>query len=327
MARTLFRVLSGIVVLTAAVGAGASDVEVIYSTRAGDTLIGLEKRFLTAPFGWKGLQSRNHISDPARMPVGSQLRIPEAWLRVEPRSARVLAVQGDVTVDGRRLAVDETLPGGSRLSTGDGAFVTLLMPDDSRLTVQPGSLARLDKVQGFRGFEGQDTRVYLERGRVETTVTSQRGPAARYQVRTPTAVVGVRGTAFRVGSDTSAGTAQAEVTGGEVRMSPPGAGPATALPAGFGAVARAGAAIPAPRPLLRAPQLDAMPAVLERVAMQFPFAAVEGAVRYRAQLARDEAFNDVVMDGVFDVSPARFTVSTASCSRQLAMSSGDEPRI
>jgi hypothetical protein len=63
------------------------------------------------------LQSRNHISNPARMPVGSQLRIPEAWLRVEPRSARVLAVQGDVTVDGRRLAVDETLPGGSRLRT------------------------------------------------------------------------------------------------------------------------------------------------------------------------------------------------------------------
>lgn len=306
MARTFFRVLSGIVVLTAAAGAGAADVEVIYSTRAGDTLIGLEKRFLAAPFGWKGLQSRNHISDPARMPVGSQLRIPEGWLRVEPRSARVLAVQGDVTVDGRRLAVDEALPGGSRLRTGDGAFVTLLMPDDSRLTVQPGSVARLDKVQGVRGFEGQDTRIYLERGRVDTTVMSQRGPAARYQVRTPTAVVGVRGTAFRVGSDTAAGTAQAEVTGGEVRMGPPGAGPATALPAGFGVVAKAGAAIPAPRPLLRAPQLDAVPAVLERVAMQFPFAAVEGAVRYRAQLARDEAFNDVVMDGVFDASPARF---------------------
>jgi hypothetical protein len=45
VARTLFRVLSGIVVLTAAAGAGASDVEVIYSTRAGDTLIGLESAF------------------------------------------------------------------------------------------------------------------------------------------------------------------------------------------------------------------------------------------------------------------------------------------
>jgi len=240
------------------------------------------------------------------MPIGSKLRIPEGWLRVEPRFARVLAVQGDVTVDGRPLAAGETLPGGARLRTGAEAFVTLLMPDDSRLTVQPGSLARLDKVQGFRGFDGQDTRVFLERGRLETVVTAQRGPAARYQVRTPTAVVGVRGTAFRVGSDMAAGSAQAEVTGGEVRMNSLGVGPATALPAGFGVVARAGAPIPAPRPLLTAPRLDGVPAVLERVAMQLPFAAVEGAVCYRAQLARDEAFNELVADGVFDASPARF---------------------
>lgn len=306
VASPFFRVLGGGVVLMAAAGVLAADVEVIYSTRPGDTLIGLERQFLAPPFGWKGLQSLNHVPNPARMPVGSKLRIPEGWLRAEPRVARVLAVQGDVTVDGRPLAAGETLPGGARLRTGTEAFVTLLMPDDSRLTVQPGSLARLDKVQGFRGFDGQDTRVYLERGRLETVVTAQRGPAARYQVRTPTAVVGVRGTAFRVGSDVAAGSAQAEVTGGEVRMSPQGAGPATALPAGFGVVARAGAPIPAPRPLLAAPRLDGVPAVLERVAMQLPFAAVEGAVRYRAQLARDEAFNEVVADGVFDASPARF---------------------
>lgn len=133
------------------------------------------------------------------------MRIPEGWLRAERRSARVLAVQGDVTSGGRPLAVGETLEGGAELRTGEGAFVTLLMPDESRLTLQPGGVVRLDKVQGFRGFDGQDTRVYLERGRVETSVMAQRGPAARYQIRTPTAVVGVRGTAFRVGSDLAAG--------------------------------------------------------------------------------------------------------------------------
>ncbi|MCK6387193.1 MAG: LysM peptidoglycan-binding domain-containing protein, partial [Zoogloea sp.] len=182
MASPFFRVLGGGVVLMAAAGVLAADVEVIYSTRPGDTLIGLERQFLAPPFGWKGLQSLNHVPNPARMPVGSKLRIPEGWLRAEPRVARVLAVQGDVTVDGRPLAAGETLPGGARLRTGTEAFVTLLMPDDSRLTVQPGSLARLDKVQGFRGFDGQDTRVFLERGRLETVVTAQRGPAARYQV-------------------------------------------------------------------------------------------------------------------------------------------------
>lgn len=306
MARPFFCSLSGLVVLTATAGAGAADVDLIYSTRAGDTLIGLEKRFLAAPFGWQGLKSHNRILNPMRLPVGSQLRIPEGWLRVEPRSARVLAVQGDATSGGRALAVGETLTGGAQLRTGNGAFVTLLMPDESRLTLQPGSVVRLDKVQGFRGFDGQDTRVYLERGRVETSVTAQRGPAARYQIRTPTAVVGVRGTAFRVGSDVAAGSVQAEVTGGEISMSTGGAGPAAALPAGFGVVSKAGAPLPPLRPLLPAPGLEGVPAVLERVALQFPFAPVEGALRYRAQLARDAAFNDVVMDGLFEASPVRF---------------------
>ena len=304
MARPFFCTLSGLVVLTASTG--AADADLIYSTRAGDTLIGVEKRFLAAPFGWQGLKSHNRIINPNSIPVGSQLRIPEGWLRVEPRSARVLAVQGDATSGGRPLAVGETLTGGAQLRTGDGAFVTLLMPDESRLTLQPGSVVSLDKVQGFRGFDGQYTRVYLERGRVETSVMAQRGPAARYQIRTPTAVVGVRGTAFRVGSDLSAGTAQAEVTGGEVSMSAGGAGPATALPAGFGVVSKAGVPLPPLRQLLPAPGLGAMPAVLERVALQFPFAPVNGAVRYRAQLARDAAFNDVLMDGLFEAPPARF---------------------
>lgn len=89
-------------------------------------------------------------------------------------------------------------------------------------------------------------------------------------------------------------------------MSASDAGPATALPAGFGVVAKAGAPLPPLRPLLRAPALGGVPAVLERVALQFAFAPVDGAVRYRAQVARDEAFNDVVMDGLFEASPARF---------------------
>ena len=46
VARPFSCMLSGLVVLTAATGAGAADVDLIYSTRAGDTLIGLEKRFL-----------------------------------------------------------------------------------------------------------------------------------------------------------------------------------------------------------------------------------------------------------------------------------------
>ena len=289
-------------------GAGASDLEVIYTTRAGDTLIGLERQFLAAPFGWKGLKLHNRLVDPMRIPVGAPLRIPESWLRIEPRTARVVALQGSVTVDGRALALDAQVPAGALLRTDAGAFVTLLMPDESRLTVQPQSSARLQKVNGVRGFGGQNTEVFLERGRVETTVAAQRGPAARYQIRTPTASVAVRGTEFRVGADDAGVAAQAEVTGGEVRFSPsgPGGGAAKALPAGFGLVAKAGQPVPAPRALLPAPSLAGLPTRFERIEVRLPFAAVDKAVGYRAQVARDNRFADVVTDGVFQAPLARF---------------------
>ena len=285
----------------------ATEQEVVYTARTGDTLIALEKRFLANPYVWKNLKTRNRIVDPMRIPVGTPVRIPVGWLRAEPLTARVVAMQGDVSMDGRALKLDSKVPAGTLLRTGAGAFVTLQMPDESRLTVQPQSAARLERLQSVIGFGGQQTEVFLEHGRVETTVTSQRGPAARYRVRTPTATVGVRGTEFRVGSDIVAQSSQAEVTGGEVRMSPTDAATPTALPAGYGVVAKAGAPIPPPRPLLPAPSLNGLPERFERVALRLPFAPVPAAVAYRAQVARDQAFTDVLEDGVFNTPEARFT--------------------
>lgn len=306
MARQSVCLLGAALGLAASSGVFASDLEVIYTTRAGDTLIGLERQYLSAPFGWKGVKALNRIGNPMRIPVGTPLRIPESWLRVEPRIARVVALSGDVTMDGQPLALDAKVPAGAILRTGAGGFITLAMPDESRLTVQPGSAARMEKIQGFQGFTGQNTRIFLEQGRVETTVSPQRGPAARYQIRTPTAALSVRGTAFRAGSDLASGVAQAEVTAGEVGVSGASSSAATALPAGFGVVARTGQPLPSPRPLLAAPSLDGVPAVFERIDMQIPFPSVDKAVAYRAQIARDAQFSDVVATAVFTTPKARF---------------------
>ncbi|HRH73579.1 MAG TPA: LysM peptidoglycan-binding domain-containing protein, partial [Zoogloea sp.] len=130
-------------------GVHAADLEIVYTTRAGDTLIGLERQYLSAPFGWRGLKALNRIGNPMRLPVGTPLRIPENWLRAQPHTARVVAVSGDVTMDGKPLTPDSRVSAGAILRTGDGGFVTLALPDESRLTVQPGSQARLEKVQSF----------------------------------------------------------------------------------------------------------------------------------------------------------------------------------
>lgn len=301
------RSLSLLAGLLVACGVCAAERELTYVTRPGDTLIGLEHQFLAAQFSWKNLQRHNHVFDSLRMPVGARLRIPEAWLRIEPRVAQVIALQGDVTMDGRTLSLDARVPAGALLRTGAGAFVTLVMPDESRLTVQPDSTARLEHLNGVSGFAGQHAEVYVERGRVETKVEAQRGPAARYRIRTPSASVTVRGTEFRVGADAIAHTAQTEVTGGEVAFDQAGVRATTALPSGFGVVARAGEPVPPPRPLLPAPSLASTPTRIEQVNFALPFGTVEKAAAYRAQIARDTDFKDVVTEGKFVSSPARFS--------------------
>ncbi|HNI82156.1 MAG TPA: hypothetical protein PLX21_09540, partial [Rhodocyclaceae bacterium] len=76
MALHRHRILSAVLgVLAWSGGAFAADEDIVYTARPGDTLIGLQKQLLAAPFGRKGVMLHN--------------RIAEAWLRVEARSAQV----------------------------------------------------------------------------------------------------------------------------------------------------------------------------------------------------------------------------------------------
>lgn len=304
MAFHRLRFLSAVLgMLTCTGGAWAADEDIVYTARPGDTLIGLQKQLLAAPFGWKGVMLHNRIAEPRRIPAGTAVRIPESWLRVEARSARVVGLHGEATLNGRPLALEDQVPPGALLRTGEASFVTLRMPDDSRLTLQPESEARLEKLQGFAGLAGQSAQIHLERGRVENTVAAQRGPAARYRIRTPSANVSVRGTEFRVGADAADGHARAEVTGGEVRVGNE-TGPATAVAKGFGVTADPGGVQP-PRPLLPAPALDELASVHERTALVVGVRPMDQAVAYRAQLARDAAFTDVVTEAVTSTPPLR----------------------
>ena len=75
-----------------------------YRVRPGDTLWDLGSRYLKPSVPWQHLQSHNRVSDPYRLPPGSQLRFPVAWLAVQPVPARVLALRGSVPNAGGRIA-------------------------------------------------------------------------------------------------------------------------------------------------------------------------------------------------------------------------------
>jgi hypothetical protein len=260
-----------------------------YTVVANDTLIGVRDRLLVPEANWQVLQKLNKVKDPRRLVPGSTLLLPEVWFKEQPATAEVLHAFGDATVR-RASGTSERLVGGMVLSgrdvirTGPQASATLRFADGARLVVRPdaeATLARLTKTLSKQGPVAQ-TDIGLSRGAVDASVPPTDDAATlrqrRFDIRTPVANLGVRGTSFR--SEADGATQRVEVLTGRVAAA--AGGRDTTVAAGFGAVASAqGVQV---KPLLPAPDVSSTATLIERLPMAVQVAPVAGAVAYVGQL-------------------------------------------
>jgi hypothetical protein len=261
-----------------------------YTVLPGDTLISVRDRVLVPDASWQTLQRLNSIKDPRRLAPGGTLLLPQAWFKEQPSSAEVLHAFGEVTVV-RASGTTEKLVGGMILTaldvikTGPQSSATLRFADGARLVVRPNAeatLARLTKSMSAQNTVAQ-TEVALKRGAVEASVPpiadEKTSRQRRFDIRTPVANLGVRGTNFR--SEADGDVQRVEVLTG--RVSAAAAGGESSVNAGFGAVASVqGVQV---KPLLPAPGTGDTSKLIERLPLTVQVAGVSGAVAYVAQLA------------------------------------------
>ncbi len=274
----------------------------LYTVRPGDNIWDLSQKYLIHQGYWQRLQQYNNVDDPFTLPPGSLLRMPVRWLKIQPASAEALQVTGDVelfrvgTATSRPLVAGTELFTGDRLVTGAGGSVTVRFADGSRLLVQQGSEVTFDGLSAYGATGMVDTDLRLQRGRIDNRVEPAAGPASRFRIITPAAVAASRGTDFRIGADESDGATRGEVLDGSIGVA--GGGVSRVVPAGFGLVARAGAAPSEPRELLPGPDLSRLPRVLERLVLEFRWSAIAGAESYRIQIFADPAREDLLLDRI-----------------------------
>ncbi len=279
-----------------------------YTVAPGDTLIGLSDRVLTSPEAWPEIATLNRLSNANRLIPGQVLQIPLRLLRWTFADARLVGVTGDVRVDGRAAAVADPLSEGQSVETGPEASAVLELADKSRIKLAPSSLAQVVAGRRHAGPAttptaadagtptGPSTDLFsgvlrLLRGSVEVFATKVLR-AQPLEVTTPTAVVGVRGTQYRVGYDASANrSTRTEVLDGLVRLDP-AAGSGADVSAGFGAAVDGVGAVPLVVKLLAPPDLAATPDRFERPIVRFSVAAEPQALR--VQVATDPDFDNVL---------------------------------
>lgn len=284
--------LGAAAVAVAAARPGGHANDFIYRARPHDTLIGLGQRLLLEPRRWRGLQRLNAIADPRRIPVGTVIRIPYTWLRMNVETALATDVAGTVLRDNKPLTRGEIVPQGSRIETGVDGSVTLDLADGSSVTLQKSSLLRLDTLQQVSGEKSaHDLQLKLEKGRIQTAVKPH-GDVGRFEIETPVAIAAVRGTQFRTAFDPATLMAAEETLHGAVAVA--GAGAAESVPAGFGTRVPSDGVPIAPVRLLPAPDLSGISPTNLTSRLHLTWPPVAGAIRYRIQLAPDPDFHTIL---------------------------------
>ena len=293
--------------------ARAEDPMVEFVVVRADTLIGLSSSVLVSPTAWHEVAKINRLPDPNRILPGQRLRIPTRLLRSDAVSATLVSVSGEVRSGDAPAALGAAVGEGQSLQTGPDGSAVLALADGSRVRVPPSSLAQVAASRNYGARVPANAAASADaaaaanapshwfagtlrvlRGSVEV-LAAKVLRAKPLEVTTPTAVVGVRGTQYRVGVDADAnGRTHVEVVEGAVRVDTSAAPVGADLAAGFGAAVDAGGKIASVARLLAAPDLSALPERFERPIVRF---ALPGATTpLRVQVAADAGFERIVSD-------------------------------
>ena len=274
-----------------------------------DTLSGLSRTVLVSPSAWREVARINKLRNPNLIRPGQVLRIPARLMRTRPVPATLVGVTGDVQVGTRAAAVGMPVAEGEAVRTGENGSAVIELGDRSRVQVPPSSLAELAASRQVGGRvdappNGASTSesagwftgsLRLLRGSVEVFATKVLR-IKPLEVVTPTAVIGVRGTHYRVTFDEAANrSTHSEVVEGKVRFDRADRATGTDLTAGFGAQADSAASTkPVPTKMLDAPDLTPLPRRFERPLVRLTMPETNGPTR--VQVAADPAFNATVND-------------------------------
>ena len=271
-----------------------------YTVRPGDNLWTLSERYLSSMRYWRKLQELNRISDPKKLLPGTRLKIPVAWLKIQAKPVKVLAVSGEVffqsATSGKRQAlfVGGLLHIQDAVHTGANSSVTFVFADGSRLLLQANSILEFDVIQAYGETGMVDSRIRLKKGRLQTEVNPEDGSGTHFEIHSPGAITSVRGTELRVASDAVRGISTTEVLKGRVDVL--AAGKVQSVSAGFGTLVKVGEPPSLPSQLLQAPNLKGLPEQIGELPLRFIWPKLRDADTYRVQLSKDESFDVLSFD-------------------------------
>lgn len=309
----------------AAAGTGNTDAPALvkYTVQKGDTLIGIGRRMLKRDDGWHTVAEINRLPNIHRIYTGQRLLVPADNLLAKPQEVRIVQSSGtvsvldassdtsDATVTDSRAVGEQggSVQEGQVVQTDSNGSAVLQMQDGSRFKVLPDSTVRLLASRNYLKNKNTDAAsgsadwfsgiIRVINGALEANVAPSSDKATPTQVQTPTAVVGVRGTQFRVRYQKAQSRNSAvEVTKGLVAASNTQQASQSDVRGGYGAMIDPAQKAVVVRQLLPAIAQENLPGSIVRQygsrQAVWSFTGLPQAAGYQLQVARDAEGQQVV---------------------------------
>jgi hypothetical protein len=292
---------------------------IAYTVKASDKLIVLSQTLFVSPSAWPEVARFNQLKNPNRLLVGQVLALPLDLLKPIALSGKIISATGTVRINQAVATVGSAVPEGAQINTGADGVALVELADGSRLTVLPTSIAQVVSQRAYSTnyadlqastsssttwFSGA---IRLVQGSIDTLASKLTRRAQPLEITTPTSVVGVRGTQFRVSyTPDISPAARTEVLEGLTQASNPKTNAQAAIAGGFGAAILPQDRVITVRPLLPAPALAGASTSTTAIAgdtdiaqevtrselgiAKLDFLPVAGALRYRVQLSESPVF-------------------------------------
>lgn len=296
-----------LLVLWACFPSPAMSGDLIYYTQKGDTLWDLCIQHSSKRGCWLELGKLNHIPNDRAIPVGTPIRFPLAWLINTPVVGVVTSSQGEAFYDRRdtgeqaALSSGDDIHLGAKLITGAGS-IRFRLGERGELLLRANSELLIDSMTS--SGEKTAAELQLNQGDIEVEVTPGRG--SRFEIKTPAAIAAVRGTRFRVNSNSDQ-TMRSEVLHGAVAVE---SSSSITVPAGFGLAAKKGEPLLKPRKLPPAPALPSLP-INSPLPVTITWSTQPDAIAWQVDLISTDSSEELLQ-------------SVHSTSPQLTFSSLDE---
>lgn len=285
-------------------GIDSYDQSINVSVSKGESLTSICRKYLDNPKDCPLIVELNKIENPDKIYSDQALTIPAVLLKPTPVDGAVTFLKGDVQLQPHKseqwivLHLNDQVKQGSRITTGRESAVEITFEDGITFFVKSETTIGIVKSQK-RGPFYMVRDIFLEVGRILTTIKNVTGQESRSRIRTPSASTAARGTVFRVAVDQEDST-RTEALQGVVGVE--AMNQEVPLTAGQGTYVKKGAPPLAPRKLLPPPVPLQLEPLYRQLPLQLQFKPLEGAFAYRVTLATDRDGKDVVKEGV--ISPS-----------------------